>query len=257
ADATAGDTGMPGEGAVFRFASLNVRDPHFFADVAVLGCTDVTDEAPLGMPGVNDQFNEAINMDIGPDDMPDGNLDLSLLLLFETLDQNDGGMGNMTFANGSCPAAGGDCTLLADTMEYPTMYTTSDAGPCENTVAADLSGYNPAPGTTAGPCFSAGPSTVVIATSSFTLTLEDTEISATYTGSPATSLMSGTLRGFLTTANAEATILPQELQDSTGPTNVAGLLPGGNGSCAAGDDTDGDGWWFYADFTALSSSWAG
>ncbi|MEM6992885.1 MAG: hypothetical protein AAF721_20385 [Myxococcota bacterium] len=250
-------TGPGGDAAVFRFASINVRDPHFFGDVLILGCTDLTDSAPAGNLGVNEQFNQAINMDLGPMDMPDGNLDLSLMLIFPSLDQADGAMGDMDFANGTCPVGGGDCGLLAGSMLYPSTYTSSDAGPCENVVPAELSNYTPAPGTTPGPCFSAGPATVEIVTESFSLTLEDTEIAGTYQGDPATSLMSGTLRGFLSTATAEATILPMDLQDSTGAMNVAGLLPGGAGNCDPGDDTDGDGWWFYADFTALGSSFAG
>jgi len=248
---------MMGDAAVFRFASLNVRDPHFWADT-IVGCTDVTDETPIDANGgVNDLFNASINMDLGPDDTPDGFLDLSLVLLFRPLDQADGAMGDMDFANGQCPAPNGDCDLLPATMLYPAQYTVSMAGPCENVVASELGGYDPAPGTTPGPCFSAGPTNVEIVTSSFTLQLENTEIAGTFQGDPATSLMTGTLRGFLTTAAAEATALPPDLEMDTGAANVAGLLAGHPTSCANGDDTDGDGWWFYADFTALSAGWAG
>jgi len=255
ADATDSETGPAGDVSVFRFASLNVRDPHFFGDTLV-GCIDVTDSVPVGS-SVNEQFNEAINTDMSPDGAPDGLLDLSLLLVFDPLDQADGSGGTLSFANGACPVGGGDCSLLPMTMEFPTDFTSSAAGPCDHVEAGDLSGYDPAPGTTAGPCFSAGPASVSIVTTSFTLPLEMTEIAATYQGDPATSLLSGTLRGFLSTANAEAVALPADLTESTGATNVAGLLPGHPTNCGNGDDTDGDGWWFYADFTALSAGYTG
>jgi hypothetical protein len=251
-------TGPPATGANFRFSSMDVRDPHFFADTLV-GCVDVTDMAPLNMAGVNDRFNEAINMDTDAD----GFLDLSLMLLFrgDGLDQTDGGGGDMDFANGQCEPAGGDCDLRPASELQPTMYTSQAAGVCHEADPTHLSGegYTPVPGVTMGPCFHAGPADVTIVTTSFELPLTGAEIAATFQGDPATSFMSGTLRGFLTTAAAEATPLPMDLQMSTGAMNVAGLLPGGAMSCAAHDDTDdgGSGWWFYVDFTALPAAWIG
>jgi hypothetical protein len=135
------------------------------------------------------------------------------------------------------------------------------AGVCHEADPTHLSseGYNPAPGSTSGPCFHAGPADVVIVTTDFDLPLTNAEIAATYEGDPATGLVSGTLRGFLSTAAAEATPLPKDIMSMTGAANVAGLLPGGLDNCAGHDDTDdgGAGWWFYVDFTAMPAPWTG
>lgn len=253
------DTGEPGDVQAFRFTSLYVRDPHFFAN-SVIGCVDVTDMVPL-MPGasVNEQFNAAINGD--DPDMPDGNLDLSLLMLFRPLDQADGAAGMADFANGTCliPAAATVCDLLPDTELNPAAYTSQAAGVCHMPDAAHLSseGYQPAPGMTSGPCFHAGPADVRIVTTSFDLPLDDAEIAGTFNGDPATEFMTGTLRGFLSVASATATVLPADLQKSTGAMTVADLLAGSANGCADHSDLDGEGWWFYADFTATQVPWEG
>lgn len=252
-------TGTPGADAVFRFASMEVRDPHFLAST-LFGCRDVTDEAPLGMPGVNDSFNEAINMDTDGDNI----LDLSLMLIFRGgIDQADGGSGDMDFANGQCEVAG-DCDIRPNSQLQPTTYDSQASGTCHEADQAHLSSqnYSPAPGITMGPCFHAGPSDVTIVTSSFELPLIGAEIAATFQGDPATSFMSGTLRGFLTRAVAEATMLPEDLAGNAGVDTVAGLMPGHPDCCANHDDTDTgpngeDGWWFYVDFTALGATWVG
>jgi hypothetical protein len=240
---------------------MDVRDPHFFADVIIFGCTDVTDMAPAGNLGVNQQFNQAITTDTDAD----GFLDLSLMLLFrgDGIDQSDGGGGDLDFANGQCaiPADNTVCDIRPNSDLNPATYTSQASGVCHEADPTHLSsaGYTPAPGVTNGPCFHAGPADVVIVTENFDLPLGNAEIAGTYEGDPATGLVSGTLRGFLTTADAEATPLPKDLQMSTGAMNVAGLLPGGTDNCAGHDDTDegGTGWWFYVDFTAATAPWNG
>jgi hypothetical protein len=249
--------GPPGMTQAFRFTEMNVRDPHFFPMVAVFGCTDVTDEAPLGMPGINDQFNDAINGDDPA--MPDGNLDLNLILLFRPLDQSDGASGDADFANGACTVPPIECDILAGTNPYPTTYMVMQAGTCHEPDPAHLSSqnYNPAPGTTTGPCFVGGPTDVEIVTSSFTLPLGQALIAAQFDGDPANDLVQGTLRGFLSTADAESIMLPADIQMQTGAMTISELLPGGNGNCAGHDDTDGGGWWFYVDFLASRVPWVG
>jgi hypothetical protein len=250
-------TGEPGAVDAFRFTSLYIRDPHFF--VSALGfCIDVTDTDPPGQQSLNNQFNDAIGMDDPAS--PDGNLDLSLMLLFRPLDQADGASGSADFANGSCaiPAENTVCDIREGTALDPTEYTSLAVGTCLMPDESHLSteDYNPAPGTTGGPCFHAGPATVHIQTS-FSLELETAEIAGQFDGDPADGFLSGTLRGFLSEATANTTMLPADLQDSTGATFVSELIPGGMNSCAGHDDRDGAGWWFYADFTAERVPWNG
>jgi hypothetical protein len=177
--------------------------------------------------------------------------------------QGDGGGGDFDFANGTCliPFASTVCDLLEGTDVTSTTYTSSAAGSCENIDPSHLSGenYTPAPGTTPGPCFSAGPTNVTIVTTSFDLPLENAEIAATYEGDPATGLITGSLRGFLSTTAAEGIMLPPDLAMSAGVDHVAGLLPGGLDNCATWDDRDdgGTGWWFYVDFEAVPVPWNG
>jgi hypothetical protein len=252
-------TGANADVDAFRFTSMNIRDPHFFVLGLGILCTDVTDSTPTGDASINEQFNTAINSDDPM--MPDGNLDLSLLLLFRGLDQADGASGQMDFANGDCliPADNTVCNLKAGSELEPSSYTAMASGTCHEADPTHLSseGYTPAPGSTAGPCFHAGPSSVTIVTSAFNLPLADAEIAGTFVGDPADEFMSGTLRGFLTTEVANSTVLPPDLQDSTGAMTIGELIPGGMNNCADHDDTDGAGWWFYVDFTAQRVPWQG
>jgi hypothetical protein len=258
-------TGEPAGDVAFRFTSLFVRDPHLFlgGTLAVLECQDGTDDPITTLIGeqesVNAQFNAAIGQD-GPDN-PDGSLDLSLVLVFRPLSQADGASGSVDFANGNClvPADNTICSLLGGTELYPTMYAGMTSGVCQEPVASDLSpeGYAPSPGTTNGPCFNAGPSNVVIQTSFAALPLDNATIAAQYSGDPADGLVEGTIRGFITVANAEAIMLPSPINAAVQGGTLAGTLPGHPDCCAGHSDLDeGDtGWWFYADFTAEVVPW--
>lgn len=84
--------------------------------------------------------------------------------------------------------------------------------------------------------------------------LRDAQVAASYSGTPASSLSNGLLRGFITQADAEATILPDTLP-VVGGRSLASVLRGGAGSCARGSDQDmhpthGVGWWFFLNFPA-------
>lgn len=254
-------TGEPSDLVAFRFSSLYVRDPHFF--VGLGNCNDITDMdaniALMDVQAVNAQFNDAIMAD--DPEMPDGSLDLSLLLIFRPLAQGDGATGTLDFANGNClvPADATVCDLLEGTELQPADYSVMASGTCQEPMAADLSpqNYNPQPGTTTGPCFSAGPSNVTIQTSFASLPLEQATVAAQFVGDPADGLMQGTLRGYMSVATAQATMLPMEFQLLV--QTIDDLLPGAEGCCAGHDDRDMDmmGWWFYADFTAESVPWNG
>lgn len=250
----------------FRFTSMYIRDPHFYGDLPLLGCTDVTDSVPIGS-AINEMFNESI----AGDDDEDGLLDLSLLLLFRPLDQGDGASGDVDFTVGECtaPATTTQCGQPDDFEPIPSSYGVMQSGTCHEPDGAHLSSasYDPQPGTTMGPCFHAGPTDISVETSALSLPLQDAEIAATFDADPAQSFTSGTMRGFLTEEAAQQIELPADVQDTLGVVYVAQLLPGGCGpdadgpgsgcNCAGHDDRDGDGWWFYVDFTADLVPWDG
>jgi uncharacterized membrane protein len=262
------DTGPPPPGGLqaFRFTSMHIRDPHFYADLPILGCNDITDSVPLGAAAsINEQFNDAI----GEDGNDDGLLDLSLVLLFDPLDQSDGASGNTEFTVGDCtaPAASTECSQQDGFDPITAAYMVMQTGTCHEADPSHLSSanYTPAPGVTMGPCFHAGPTDISVETESLGLPLQDAEIAATFDGNPAQAFISGTMRGFLTQEAAEQIELPASVQDSLDVMYVSQLLPGGCGpdasgpgsgcNCAGHDDKDGDGWWFYVDFTAELVPW--
>ncbi len=254
-DTTAGpdDTtgGNPAQVQAFRFTQMFVRDPHFFVLGLGVLCVDVTDSTPTGDPSINEQFNAAITGD--DPEMPDGNLDLNLMLIFRPLDQGDGATGPVDFANGTCEVPPTiECDIIEGTNLDSTTYTVMEQGTCLQPDPTHLSssGYNPPPGSTSGPCFVGAPADVTISTTDFDLPLSDAVIAAQFMDNPTNELVAGTLRGFLSTADAESIVLPMDVQMQTGATTISELLPGGNGNCAGHDDRDGDGWFMYVDFTA-------
>lgn len=99
------------------------------------------------------------------------------------------------------------------------------------------------------------------------ITLHGSQAAATYQGNPATQLINGEIRGFLTEADANNTTVMVQAIGYNGP--LSGLLAGGNPpgamACCAntrtppindkdmGPDANGtmvSGWWFYVNFTA-------
>ena len=249
----------PGEVDAFRFTSMFVRDPHFFVLGLGVLCVDATDSTPTGDPSINEQFNAAIAGD-DPEN-PDGNLDLNLMLLFRPLNQGDGATGTMDFANGVCPVPPTiECGLQDGTNLDSGTYVVMQEGTCLEPDPTHLSSddYDPQPGTTTGPCFVSEPTDVTIQTTDFALPLSDALVSAQFSGDPTNDLVSGTMRGFLSMADANSIVLPADIQKQTGAMTIAELLPGGMNNCANHDDTDGDGWWMYVDFEASRiPSWTG
>ncbi|PKN47252.1 MAG: hypothetical protein CVU59_03540 [Deltaproteobacteria bacterium HGW-Deltaproteobacteria-17] len=81
-DGTCHLEGLP---VVFRVNWIALRDPHLFIR-PLFTCYDCTDNAVLGTPSVNAQMNT----NISTDEDGDGQLDLSLILLFRPLNQTAG-----------------------------------------------------------------------------------------------------------------------------------------------------------------------
>src|SRR6185503_11564859 len=102
------------------------------------------------------------------------------------------------------------------------------------------------------------PQTLPINIQGTTITLHDATIGAVYQNDPATGLMTGLIRGFVTETDADNTIVPLPI---LGDTALSKLLPGGKDNCKAGSsdkDTLADGtkgWYFYLNFSAVQTPW--
>ncbi len=236
---------------VFRFSDLDLRDPHLFAPIVIVVplCLDFTDD-----PIVDFSFNGSLQDQITGDEDADGFLDLSSLLLFRPFDEQASGE-RVDFDAGMCTAPVETSVCASDPMADPlaAAYDALAAGTCLETLPGTTSGYAPVVGEPAAPCFVTVAETVPFQLGDLTVTLEDVQIAAAFAGDPVTAFDSGLIRGFLSEADADALLLPVDLPVVGGqPLSV--LLPGGTGSCAAGDDRDMNGgvsgWWFYFNFTA-------
>jgi hypothetical protein len=234
------------ETTVFRLQDLDLRDPHLYT-LFFTSCTDFTDSNALF--SVNDSLQDAILGDTNP---ADGYLDLSYVLEFEPLDQSLA-TNALEFGATQCtaPMAGTACTLSP--TPTATTATLSDAQTCLEPVANTLYGYTPATASTPAPCFATAPTTLLLNLAGLPVALHDAQIAATFDANPATTLSNGLVRGFLSEADADATIIPPSYP-AIGGQPLSSILPGGNGNCAAHSDKDVDGdtvgWWFYFNFPA-------
>lgn len=243
---------------VLRFSDLDLRDPHLFVPIPVIGCFDFTDQAlPLGLgPSFNAQTETLITTDGDGDTF----LDLSLLLQFRPLDPLASGA-RLDLANGLCtaPMAGTSCTLDTTSIPQTAAYDGQAAGTCLAALAGTTSGYTPAVGSTSAPCFVTSARPISLTLNGLPLPLRSFQLAGTFTGAPV-SLANGLLRGFLRETDANTVLLPADLPIVGGqPLSV--LLPGGTGNCAPGDDRDThegvSGWWFYLAWPAEGVGFSG
>lgn len=230
-------TGEPVGDVSFRFNSLDLVDPHMYADLV----GDITNT-------VNDQFNDGLNMDAADD--KDEFLDLGLVLAFRPLDTSAGYSGDVDFANADCVAPDGlMCGLQAGSMAYPTTFDNVGDGACLEADPAHLTPDYDMPvgpvGDGMGACFTTAPTNIELVTSSVTIPLSMAQVSAKYVGTG--NLVQGLVRGFITNEVADNTIVD------------AGIINGPLSDFLQPEDRDdGDaGWWFYLEFTALAVDWTG
>jgi hypothetical protein len=238
----------------FRFTDLDLRDPHTY--VQLLGCRDATDVPVFGLFAVNTELQTALTTDGDGD----GDLDLSPVNVFRPFDQGAPTHPiEVHFA--SCSASTPiTCSPGADPPVTSTA-TNATAGTCLAPLAGTTSGYSPAITSSSAPCFASGSATLTIELSGIPITLRDAQVAATYLGNPATGMVNGLIRGFISEADANATILPASLP-LVGGQPLSRLLPGGQGNCrtnAGFDDRDFNGptrgWWFYLNYTATRTPW--
>ena len=239
--------GAPIEGPVvaFRITDLDLLDPHAFVNIGA--CNDVTEVQ-------NDGFETDITEDNeGPDDPdnPDGLLDLSGLAIFRPLNQSVAEVRLEVVLGADCTAPIESTTCTAgDASSIDATGSNHADSPCDVLLADTTNGdYDPAPQPAPPPCFDADAPAGVLEVGAFQLS--EVAGAATYDGDPATRLVDGVLRGFLSEAHADATTVNTALGDMV----LSSLLPGGTDNCAEHDDRDEDaggasGWYVYLAFTA-------
>jgi hypothetical protein len=243
----AGGGGGGGDGATaFRVTDLDIRDPHIFIDA--IGCQDVT-ESPL-----NESLQSSITDDAGsPADpqTPDGLLDFSALVVMHPVDPAAATTSLELLMGADCtaPMESTSCSPGAAAVATAEAANAPSAA-CDIILADTTTGsYTPAPPVAPAPCFASDSTDGELRLDPFVLS--DYAIAASYDGDPASGLVSGVVRGFMSEADAEATTVDTPV----GARTVASLLPGGDGSCASGDARDAGpdgepGWYFYLAFTA-------
>ncbi len=237
----------------YRFADMDLRDPHVF--VSVFGCNDLTD--PNVLFSVNTELQKSITTD-GSD--ADTLLDLSILTVFRPLDQVAGHAPAMEINFGDCSSPIGTTSCAPGTDSSVTIATNQASGTCLDALANTTHGYLPAITKPTGPCYVSGTTTLNINLGGIPIVLTSATVAATYSGNPATTTVNGLLRGFISETDANNTIIPTTFP-LVGGKPLSSLLPGGTGSCATYSDKDTVngvvGWWFYLNFTAPKVTWTG
>ena len=238
------------QSTLFRLSDLDLRDPHVFVDA--FGCRDVTDTVFAGF-----SFNGELQAEIQGDADGDGRLDASFVLEFMPLDQSQ--------ATNFVAAGTADCSPPAGSATCGPILTPlaagnaalQGAGQCLDTLAGTLRPYAPAVTPTTAPCFATPPAPATFSLTGIPVALQDTQFAATFVGTPATQLNNGLIRGFLSQATANNTLLPATYP-IVGGQPLSSILPGGTNNCAAHSDLDLNngvpGWWFYFNFTAVPAT---
>jgi hypothetical protein len=264
---TATDTSTPtvtptdGPQTVFRIDSIALRDPHIFLSFG--SCIDVTDYEVL--PGYS--VNKLIDNEITLDGDGDGYLDVNLLAIFRPLRQPPLAGGDLDVQLGLCTTPVGSEVCAPDgSLPNQTTYFNQGTGICVEPVAGttgpDNGGAYPTPVVSASaPCAGTDPIASTFPLGVFEIPLDDVQVGATYVGDPATGLINGIIRGFISEASADSILLPDGLI-LVGGQPLSSLLPGGMGNCATTDDRDTgpgsvSGWYFYFNFTAHEVDWTG
>gem|GEM_PF-677802 len=242
---------------VFRIDAMAQRDPHMFLRATLFSpCQDITDDDG-GIPnvhpnGVNGQVQDSLTTDGDGD----GFIDSSPLFLFRMFDQAGPG-GKMELASGRfATTASGD--LMPGTTRTSVTYTNVASGTLLSVNPGTTKPYAPAVIEPTGPGFVTDPINYILKSGNSDIPFEGFQVAGTYSGDPATGLVNGLSKGFISEANAEDVVI----MGNGGSTTLAGLLAGG-GSCSATDDRDFGpdgvtrGWWFYFNWTAQKVTYTG
>jgi cysteine-rich repeat protein len=241
--------------SAFRIREMFLRDPHIYVRLGV--CQDLTN-GDVGSLSVNGQLNAQLQRDGNGD----GFFDMSPVLLFRPLAQTEPTSGG-DFLLGRCAVAAGGACSPGEGEVYEGTANNQATGTCVSIVPGSLTdAYSPEVDTPVNQCFATAPQTLPIEIQGTSITLHDATIGAVYENNPATGLMRGLIRGFVTEADAESTIVPLPI---LGDMTLASLLPGGKDNCWQPSPMTGDkdtgpggksGWYFYLNFSAVAAPWA-
>jgi hypothetical protein len=215
------------EKRVFRMDTIVLTDPHvvldkvintpiFFSDCPI--CEDITNvgqqESCAGetvdLPGLNPALNDLITLDSDAD----GYIDLSFMLVYDPLDQTDGGGGLLTVTEGLCDVTD-PTTCVPDpaaSNTETTSYSTQAAGTCMSPITGTLGprpypdGITVEPNSPSGSCFVSDPTQFTItlefeldgSVETVSIPMQQAQLAGEWGGDPATSITNGLLRGFLT-----------------------------------------------------------
>lgn len=161
----------------------------------------------------------------------------------------------VTFPDCPPPLASTTCTLPDGAPVNAATATNGTGAVCRAAIGGTTGGYTPVITTPSGACFASGEQTLSVDLGGVLVTLQNARVAAVYSGNPATGLVNGLIRGFVSEAAADSTILSEDLA-LIGGEPLSSILKGGDGNCASGDDRDVGpdgvtlGWWFYLNFTA-------
>jgi hypothetical protein len=165
------------------------------------------------------------------------------------------------------------------------MVTNLSRGTCYTPIAADVNtragtpaAYSPTANTVGAPCFVSDEVMITVNLSGITIPLQRARVSATYSGTPPTRLVTGVVTGFLSERAAADILLPDTLPLVGGDplyshlqagnrtaTNSMGMsVPDG---CNVGGGTNEDdadtlsdgtrGFWFFLNYEAELVTWTG
>ena len=233
--------------ARFRITDMDLRDPHLHVN-AFGTCVDFTD-TPLFGYSVNGELQTSLQTD----DDGDGLLDLSILLEFLPLDQSQSSnLFDSGRADCAAPSSSPSCAAIT------TPFLSGDAsmatvGSCLAPLPGTVRPYVPAVTSPGAACFASPSGTLTISLGGIPIPLHDAQLAAHFDADPAQALSEGLLRGFVSEADANATLIPASVP-LIGGQPLSSLLPGGAGSCAPHSDKDlrdnVSGWWFYFNYSA-------
>jgi hypothetical protein len=217
---------------LFRMDTVVLTDPHVVADQIIhtpvffedcLLCEDITNEGEtvecvgemVALAGLNPALDDLISQD----GTGDGYIDLSFVLVYELLDQTDGGGGLLTVTEGLCDEAD-PTTCVPDpdaSNTETTTYSSQTSGECLSAIPGTLGprpypdGITIEPNDPSGDCFVSDAMQVTISVAfemggtaeQVNIPMQEAQVAGEWQGDPATSITNGLLRGFLSMQDAD------------------------------------------------------
>lgn len=243
----------PFTGVAFRLTDLDLRDPHVV--IEYLGVWDVTDASFLGF-----SINGELEKNLTTDENEDGYLDISPVNLFDPFDQTASTMPAQVDLGARCVAPPQPVACAPGSTPIATTVTNASAGSCLDVLAGTTTAsYTPEVTIPTAPCFVSDEADLTLSLAGIPMTLRGASVAATFVGDPPTAEANGLIRGFISEADADATIIPASYA-LVGGKPLSKLFPGGKDNPSSHDDRDVregvTGWWVYLNFTATRTPWA-